>query len=102
MRKISLLHGKIALVDNADFESVSKFRWYAHFQRGRWYVVRAINRKIRRYLHCDLLGQRGIDHINGDGLDNRRKNLRIASLQNNLRGFRRKLSGTSSKFRGVC
>ena len=102
MKKIQLLHGKTALVDAEDFERISVFHWYAHFQRGRWYVVRTVGRKKRRYLHCEILGQRGIDHKNGDGLDNRRKNLRLASQQQNLRGFRRKIPGTSSQFRGVC
>lgn len=53
------------------------------------------------YLHCEILGIKGIDHKNGNGLDCRRENLRPATDQQNNRAFRRKTSGYTSSFRGV-
>jgi hypothetical protein len=41
------------------------------------------------------------DHKDGDGLNNRQKNLRITTHARNQRGFKRKRLGSSSKFRGV-
>lgn len=43
-----------------------------------------------------------VDHINGDRSDNRPENLRMVTNQENLRAFRKKGSGMTSKYRGVC
>ena len=42
-----------------------------------------------------------VDHINGDGEDNRIENLRMVTHQENLRAFNRPTRGASSEFRGV-
>jgi hypothetical protein len=57
-------------------------------------------RRKRVLLHCELLGRTGVDHINGDTLDNTRKNLRPATKsQNAMNSVKR--SAASSKFKGV-
>ena len=81
------------------------FKWCAHREGKRFYAVtnllkiEAVSATQVR-MHQLIMGCIGIDHINGNGLDNRRSNLRIATCsQNNYN--RTKSSGTSSRFRGV-
>lgn len=107
MKKIPLTQGLVALVDDADYESVSQFKWHAQKIGRRVYAARSLPRangkRSLQYLHQFLMpGAPEIDHRFGDGLDNRRKNIRSATLLQNRQGFRRKRSGASSKFRGVC
>ena len=44
---------------------------------------------------------REVDHLNGDGLDNRRDNIRLCNSAQNKCAFRRKRAGSTSKYRGV-
>ena len=91
-RQIPLTRGKVALVDEADYDAVAQFKWtYAKTSRAREYAARWVRRedgsRSTIYMHRFILGAtRGkqVDHKNGDGLDNRRENLRFAtSSQNN-------------------
>lgn len=97
MRKIPLTRGKFALVDNADFQSISGFNWQACPHRRTWYARRA---QKPQSLHQFIMGINGVDHVNGNGLDNRRSNLRPATNSQNAMN-RRKPRGTLSKFKGV-
>jgi HNH endonuclease len=104
MKRIELSQGKFALVDDADYPSVSKFRWYASRTGRRVYAVRNLKKgeSGSRLLHRFLIpSQIEIDHRDGDGLNCQRRNLRPATKQENQRGFRRKAAGASSRFRGV-
>jgi hypothetical protein len=105
-REIPLTQGRVAIVDDEDFERLSAHRWF--FRRG--YAVR--NRKAGEQLlttqirmHCEILGIRGVDHGDGDGLNNRRSNLRPASqAKNRLNSRKRSTYGgrsPSSRFKGV-
>lgn len=114
MREIPLSRGKVALVDDEDYERVSKFTWTANpgrpkrhapelnWRAARWTGPKAGPRHVI-YLHQEILGPvppgSVIDHINGNGLDNRRANLRICSSKENVRSMhaRRGRSG----FKGV-
>lgn len=82
-----------ALVDDADLEKVSRFRWHlrkdGYVERGRGVEA----------LHHLILG-RGADHRNGDKLDNRRKNLRRATQAQNSQN-RRVSRRAASGVRGV-
>lgn len=111
MKIIPLTRGKYAVVDNKDYARVSKFRWHAQHRRRRgagvWYARRSTQtgrgttRKIVGvYLHTFLTGFRQVDHKNGDGLDNRRRNLRPCSKSQNIQNARKR-QGTSSRFKGV-
>ena len=61
---------------------------------------------VHRIIASAFIGNIGeglvVDHINGDGLDNRPENLRITTNQQNAKGFNKPRVGSSSKYRGVC
>lgn len=87
MRTIALSKTIVALVDDADFEAVSRVKWYPHKVSGHIYARGEVCGK-RTYLHRMLLNperQKVVDHINGNTLDNRRSNLRIATRAENSR-----------------
>lgn len=91
MRKIKLTQGKFALIDEIDFELVSQFKWYYFKRKDRKneYALTSIIKDGKRTtirLHCLIMNSPKnilIDHKNGNGLDNRRENLRLASNQQN-------------------
>ena len=84
MKKVKLTHGKFALVDNKDFIKFVNLKWYLD---STGYASKRINKKTIR-LHQFLIGKKQgkiIDHINRNKLDNRRKNLRFVTHQQNQR-----------------
>ncbi|HEY9286173.1 MAG TPA: hypothetical protein VIP46_22165, partial [Pyrinomonadaceae bacterium] len=71
--------GKAALVDAADFLRFGRFEWELHKQGRVYRVVRNGGKWTQRLLSHDLLGlarYEWAEHVNGDGLDYRRANLR--------------------------
>ena len=44
MKEIPLTQGKVALVDNSNYDWLNQWKWCAHWERGRWYAVRAMPR----------------------------------------------------------
>ena len=103
MKTIGLTQGKVALVDDEDFELLSQFRWY--FQTPMGYARTTIGeRKVymhRLILKCEVPSIQ-VDHINGDKLDNRRENLRIATASQNQANKPKYKKKCSSIYRGVC
>ena len=107
-REIVLSNGDVALVDAADYDRVMNAAgtWYATPNRHTIYAGRKVRRpdgrQTTQLLHRFLTGDawRQVDHINGDGLDNRRSNLRLATHAQNMRN-RREQTNNSSGFRGV-
>ncbi len=101
-----LTQGKVALLDDRDWLIGELFSWYAVSERGRWYA--AAHRPGGQGTHCKLKLHRVVadategemvDHVNGNGLDNRRANLRLctnALNQQNAGG-----RGGSSRYKGV-
>lgn len=89
MKKIALSQGKYALVDDADFIWLSKWKWYAVKNKGTFYAQRTIRRsgvlqKIK--MHREILNLLPIfmtDHRDGNGLNNQRNNLRICNPREN-------------------
>lgn len=91
--RIKLNKNKFALVDKSDFQSLSKHRWCLHTSRGREYAAYWIEGNRRVLMHRFILGtplkRLEIDHINGNGLDNRRKNLRFCTHSENMLNMNR-------------
>jgi len=91
--EIPLTRGFWALIDETDLPLVSDFKWFAADGNRTRYAHRTINfmksgRKTARVIrmHRLIIGAKHgdiVDHINGNGLDNRRANLRIVSHAEN-------------------
>ena len=105
-RRIPLTQGRFAIVDPADFPHISRYKWRLCRTKGKnvLYAERSIRLPSGKYsrilMHREVLrlpkgeilrdmsdGRRTtrlvIDHINGDGLDNHRANLRLATVAQN-------------------
>lgn len=95
--------GKVALVDDADFDYLSQYKWYAAKEKHTWYAKTNIvcnGKRTTIRMHRLLLDAKQIDHKDGNGLNNQRHNLRPCDgTQNNWN--RRARKGTS-KYKGVC
>lgn len=102
---IPLTQGKVAVIDFEDFEKVRSFKWYAERGRNTWYARGRNSASSPRTvaMHNVLLSEacHPIDHIDGDGLNNTRANLRPASCRENARN-QRKRKNCSSQYMGVC
>jgi len=104
--KIKLTTGEVALVDKEDFSDISAYSWY-RMKVGRDSYEKRIYAQstidgTSVTMHRLILGfpDSHIDHINGDGLDNRRQNLRLCSRSQNLCN-QGSTEGSSSQFKGV-
>ena len=104
IRYIPLTRGKHAIVDAADFAALSKYKWYAQATDGGRTFYACRTRRGRAYaMHRQIMKPpKGmvVDHINGNGLDNRRCNLRVCTQLQNSQNSRRRRPG-KSRFRGV-
>lgn len=82
-KAIPLTQGKVALIDDEDYALVSKNKWYALKCGKMWYAIRSEYRgkglKKAIYMARVIITSGNLDeqceHLNGDGLDNRRCNL---------------------------
>ncbi|GAI88609.1 unnamed protein product, partial [marine sediment metagenome] len=104
--KILLTQGRIALIDDKDFLLISEYKWYANKIGDTYYAMTHIKKNGKRetlLMHRLILNvpeKMETDHINHNGLDNRRSNLRLATSQQN--NFNRKnIDGSSSQYKGV-
>lgn len=105
--QVPLRGGLIALIDASDAATVLQHKWHAHQGGGKRYVgsmIRIGDKQTAILLHRLILGLttgdgRLGDHINGDGLDNRRANLRVATPAQNAWNMR--AARSRSGFKGV-
>jgi hypothetical protein len=103
--RIELTRGLFALVDNDMVENLNRFSWSAAPDYRTCYAltVDANGNNIRMHRHIlrvNLGVKVHIDHINGNGLDNRRCNLRIVTHSENQMN-RRPKKKTKNRFKGV-
>lgn len=102
--------GRVALVDDQDYALVAVHRWsiMEEIRAGRpygpyarTYVTLPGGRQVTIRMHNLILDCAGVDHINQNGIDNRRANLRPATKSQNAAN-QRPVKGKTSQFKGVC
>ncbi len=100
---IPLTQGYFAIVDADDYERLSQYKWHVKVSSYGCYAYRTENRK-RIAMHREILNAppgMHCDHINHNGLDNRKANLRLCTPQQN--SFNQKpRSNCTSRYKGVC
>lgn len=104
--RIPLTQGKFAKIDPEDYIWLAQFRWHCKINKNSIYAVRSITisgRTKRIYMHRLIVNTPShllCDHINHNGLDNRKANLRNCTIkQNNANS--RSAQSASSKYKGV-
>jgi hypothetical protein len=103
-RLIELTQGKHAKVDAEDYEILNEHKWYAKRCVNHFYAHRRNEANRNVAMHRIIMKPpRGycVDHINGDGLDNRRANLRIVTIAENNYNKRKSKNVRSSQYKGV-
>lgn len=101
---IPLTQGLYALVDGKDYDWLMQRKWWAVKGGRSYYAVRQVGEKRKTiWMHREILNTpQGsfTDHINHNGLDNRKQNLRICTHSQNLRNQKLQQERTS-KYKGV-
>ena len=107
MKEIQLTQGKVALVDDEDFEYLNQWKWFPNNLKHGFYAVRMNptldNKKNTISMHRFIMNvplNMTVDHINRNTLDNRKINLRICTMAENLRN-KNIYKNNTSKYKGV-
>ncbi len=107
-RRIPLTQGKYAIVDPEDFQRLNKYKWHANKAKNTYYAIRRIHIGKNKWKHIkmhreiiDPPGHLFVDHINHNGLDNRKANLRPATHSQNSYNRIHFRKNPSSKYKGV-
>jgi len=108
-RRIPLTRGMYAIVDPDDFWRLSRHKWLALKGQRTFYATRRIytgkNRKPKTvWMHREIAkaGDEYLcDHINHDGLDNRKANLRLASRCQNAWNRQKPRNNSRSRYKGI-
>lgn len=109
-RKIPLTQGQYAIVDPEDYASLSKYRWHANKGRFTYYAQRRVwdaknKKELTIRMHREVLDVPDflfVDHINRNGLDNRKANVRPAKhWQNVCNRPKSPRTKSRSKYRGL-
>jgi hypothetical protein len=102
--EIIISDGTSVIVDAEDYDWLINWKWSAH---GEGYAMRGEhigNRKYKYFtMHREIIGAKKgdiVDHVNGNKLDNRKENLRIANRSQNATNSKHRKN--KSGYRGVC
>lgn len=111
MRRISLTHGYVAIVDDVDYDWVSGFTWCADIRPdGRVYAKTSFGKKRGRrqrnvLMHRHIIqvydSKIKVDHKDHNGLNNRRYNIRVCDSSQNSANRFKLARRTTSVFKGV-
>jgi hypothetical protein len=110
--RIELSQGHFAIIDKEDFELVRKYKWRISKTRTGLYAKAwspMINYKRKLLLLHRVIGESAfqditnkiLDHIDGNGLNNVRANLRVVNRSQNCMNKTVSRKGMSSKYKGV-
>jgi hypothetical protein len=102
VRYIALTHGQFAIVDTANYEWLSQWRWCAAKHANRKYYAKRYTTKGTVFMHRQIMKTPPgmvVDHINGHSLDNREANMRNCDPQQNA--YNKPPRGRKSRFKGV-
>ncbi len=102
--KILLGGGRVAVVDESDFDFLNQWHWWIDGKYAVRIVKKSGQKPKRFYMHRVILNTPDgmeTDHINGDKLDNRKSNLRICTRLENCHNRKKYRNGIKSKFKGV-
>jgi hypothetical protein len=99
--------GLWALVDDEDYEELSNYNWYANKNHKIIYAIRTCKKEdpTTMLMHRQIMRAKKdqiMDHINGNGLDNRKINLRFCTNAQNQFNSRIKNRFKTSKYKGIC
>ena len=93
MKEIPLTQGQVAVVDDDIYEELMKYKWHAQKHRNTYYARRTVHEKGNNgkcrcvMLHHIVIGNPPlgmiVDHIDGNGLNNQRSNLRFVTCRQN-------------------
>jgi len=101
---IPLSSNQIALVDKEDYDKIKDYGWYAHYdKKGKRYYAITRTHGIRIIMHRLILdAKKGqiVDHIDHDGINNRKNNLRLCEQSQNCMN-KLSQSNNTSGYRGV-
>ncbi|MBP7051834.1 MAG: HNH endonuclease [Phycisphaerae bacterium] len=100
--KIPLTQGQFALVDADDYEELNKHKWCVTWGKHTYYACRGGPDGKLILMHREIMKPPAgmvVDHINLDGLDNRKRNLRNGTSEQN--SYNRAPHRVSTGFKGV-
>ena len=100
MRELVLKQGEVVLIDDEDYELVSGHTWHCSRQPNTCYAKtwpsRTLGKRLPIAMHRLIMNAPPgveVDHINGNGLDNRKENLRLCSHKENSQNKHRRMPG---------
>jgi hypothetical protein len=106
MKEIILTQGKVALVDDEDFDRLNQFKWFVLIRGIRCRAARQVETekgKRNLYMHHAVIGKPAkgydVDHKDHNSLNNTRENLRFVTRRQNMQNLVKE--GMTSKYPGV-
>ena len=109
-KRIPLVNSGFVIVDDEDFSLASQFKWHKKTYSGRYsYAARSVRKNTKsgwgtEFLHVAIMRPRKgfvVDHIDGNGLNCSRGNMRVCKFFNNVRNRRVIQSNNTSGYKGV-
>jgi hypothetical protein len=108
-KRIPLTRGKFAIVDTEDYARLATYKWHlaigtSSSYAARWHRSEHCKQRKKIWMHRQIISvPEGMvcDHINRNGLDNRKANLRPATVSQNLSNRAKRKTKTRSKYKGL-